>query len=373
PDTRAAQLDETGALADPGTYHDANIPAKPDQKGGLYTPSLPDGFDLKYGNEYEFRVRLADLAGGGPLESDRELNDAPATSASLVFKRYVAPKQLKVAPVSAQLKPESATALFYEGDAFTISRPRLGYPALLFTEMNTADAFQKLLDDKAFLHTGKVGPERIKDQREVSYFDPDVDRFLVIVDVKTLLLDTQSSLSKREAFIPLYTTLRTFDPDPALPFTLTLEYRDANVIDFGNVVDLGDLNLSQADIDGGDALVLPRSRDIRITLLPVCSDKPANPGYFGFAETLVAGELVRTAEPTQFFVREDADDEKEFFRKGLESHQLQGLYLQPDTPQVNNPVTFFVEIVEGKALDQSTLMQRLASQLDVDFKGMTLI
>ncbi len=373
PDASAAQLDETGALADPGTYHDANIPAKPDQKGGLYDPLLPSGFELKYGNEYEFRVRLADLTGGGPVEADQELNDAPATSASLVFKRYVAPKQLTVVPVTPQTTPESGALRFYEGNSFAVSRPRLGYPALLFTELDTADAFQKLLDDKKALHTGKVGAERIKDQRAVSYFDPDVDRFLAIVEIKTLLLDTEASLTGREPFLPLYTTFRTFDADPQEPFTLPLEYRDANVIDFGNEVSLGDLNLSQADIDGRDALVLPRSRDIRITLLPVCSGKAAKPGYFGFDETVVAGEFVRAGEPTQFFVREDADDEKEFFRKGLESHQLQGLYLQPDPPQVNNPVTLFVEVVEGKQLEQSTLMQRLASQLDVDFKGMTLI
>ena len=50
--------------------------------------------------------------------------------------------------------------------------------------MDTGDAFQKLLDDKAFLHAGKTGNETIKEQREVSYFDPDVDRILVIVEVE---------------------------------------------------------------------------------------------------------------------------------------------------------------------------------------------
>jgi hypothetical protein len=40
------------------------------------------------------------------------------------------------------------------------------------------------------------------------------------------------------------------------------------------------------------------------------ADKPARPGYFGFAKTLLAGQLVRTGESTQFFVREDETDEK---------------------------------------------------------------
>ena len=371
PDTRAAELDQSGALADPGSYSDDNIKARPDQNGGLYEPLLPEDVELKYGNEYEFRVRLGDLSGGGPVVNDDELNDAPATSSSIVFRRYVAPKQLKVVPLAPQ--PDSRTAIFYEGDAFEISRPRLGYPALLFTEMDTGDAFQKLLDDKSFLHTGKVPPETIKEQRAVSYFDPDVDRIFIIVEVKTLLLDNLDSLTQREAFIPLYTTFRDFPDDPEAPFNLKLEYRDANVIQFGNKIDLGDLNLSKTDIDSGDSIVLPTSRDIRITLLPVASDKAEKPEYFGFAKTLFAGEFVRTGEPVLFFVRQDAEEEQQFFRKDLESRQLQGIYLQPDPPQPNNPLTLVPFTVEGKELGQSTIMQRLAAQLDLDSTGLSLI
>ncbi len=373
PDERAAQLDETGALANPGIYHDANISQHPDQKGGLYEPILPADVELKYGHEYEFRVRLGDLTGGGPIVTDDALNDAPATSSSLVFKRYVAPKQLKVTPLAAQPAPTSPTVVFYEGNLFEVSRPRLGYPALLFTEMDTNDAFQKLLDDKAFLHTGKVLNETIKDQRAVSYLDPDVDQFMVIIELKSLALDNLASLNQREAFIPLYTTFRTFPDDPNAPFTLQLEYRDANVIDFGNKIDLGDLNISQNDIDNGVSIVLPTSRDVRITLLPVCSDKADKPEYFGFLKTLLAGRFVRTGEPVQFFMRQDAVDEPHFFRHDLESKELQGIYLQPDPPQINNPLTFVAVTVEGKELDQSTLMQRLATQLGLDFKGLSLI
>ena len=42
------------------------VAAQPKQKGGLYEPLLPADTELKYGEEYEFRVRLADLSGGGP-------------------------------------------------------------------------------------------------------------------------------------------------------------------------------------------------------------------------------------------------------------------------------------------------------------------
>src|SRR5215216_6532154 len=62
PDDRAAQLDESGALADPGKYQDSRI-SQTNQRVGLYEPILPD-LELKYGTQYEFRVRLADLTGG---------------------------------------------------------------------------------------------------------------------------------------------------------------------------------------------------------------------------------------------------------------------------------------------------------------------
>jgi hypothetical protein len=191
--------------------------------------------------------------------------------------------------------------------------------------------------------------------------------------LKTLLLDNLASLSQREPFIPLYTTFRDFPKNLEVPFTLQLEYRGANIIQFGNKIDLGDLNLSQTDIDNGDSIVLPTSRDVRITLYPVASDKADSPGYFGLAPTRFGDSLARTGEPVQFFVRQDAQEERNFFRHDLESKQLQAIYLQPDSPQVNNPVSVVAVAVEGKEMNQSTLMQRLATQLGLDFKGLSLI
>ena len=160
------------------------------------------------------------------------------------------------------------------------------------------------------------------------------------------------------------------------------------MIDFADPATFGDLALSQDDIDAGGPLVLPTSRDIRITLLPVCPDKPGQPAYFGFAPTAHAGELVRTGEPTQFFVRQHATDEFDFFRKpgellrleGADANvfrknveALQGIYLQPDPPTVINQDTIERQRVEGREVDRPTPMQRLASQLGVEARGLTLI
>ena len=229
PDDKAAQLDGTGALANPGSYSKINkngqdnITAKPDQKGGLYNAILPEDFELKYGHEYEFRVRLADLTGGGPRLEENELNDAPKTSSSIPFKRYVAPKQLKLVPLDDQT-PQKLPDLPIDngvssskvllGNSFDVYRPRLAYPALLFTEMDTATAYQKLIDDKNFLYPDGPDTHQVDDtRRSVSSFDPDVDKMMVIVEVKSLLMDNLASANKREPYLPLYTTFRDFPED----------------------------------------------------------------------------------------------------------------------------------------------------------------
>ncbi|WP_293676943.1 hypothetical protein [uncultured Phenylobacterium sp.] len=373
PDGRAAALDASGALADPGTYGDSRIPKNPGQAGDLYAPRPPADCELKYGEAYDFRVRLADLTGGGPRVDDDELNDAPSTQASLVFRRYVAPKALSVTPLDPQPVEAPGSVKLFAGRRFAVRRPRLEYPALLFTELDTEVAFQQLLDDRDALHADKLVGQNINEYRAVSAPDPDADSLLVIVEVRTLHLDNLASITQREPFIPLYTTLRRFDADPDALLALDLEYRDANVIDFGNEIDLGDLALSKADIDNGDTLVLPRSRDIRITVYPVCSDKPGKPAYFGFARTRFGDRDVRVGEAAQFFVRENSADEVSFFANGLASQDLQGLYLQPDPVQVNNPDTLVSTTVAGATAPQSSLMARLASRLRCDFKGLTLV
>ena len=280
-------------------------------------------------------------------------------------------KQLKVVPKDPQ--PDSNTTIFYQGDTFDVSRPRLGYPALLFTEMDTKDAFQKLIDDKVFLTPERLETGPIKEQREVSYFDPDVDRILIVVELRTLLLDNLASLNQRESFIPLYTTFRDFPNNPEDIFALQLEYRNANVIQFGNKIDLGDLNLSQADIDGGDSIVLPTSRDVRITLYPAASDKADSPEYFGFATTKFADLFVRIGEPVQFFVRQDAQAEQNFFRHDLGIQPTAG-DLPAARPSAGQQPGKRCGLCRGRqGIESSTLMQRLATQLGVDFKGLSLI
>ena len=133
----------------PALITTATSSANPDQKGNLYEPLLP-------GCRAQVRPRIrVPRPPGRPFRrracrGDAELNDAPATSSSLIFRRYVAPKQLKRDARTIRSRPRCRGRAVLPGDSFTVVRPRLGYPALLFTELDTNGAFQKLLDDKAF-------------------------------------------------------------------------------------------------------------------------------------------------------------------------------------------------------------------------------
>lgn len=390
PDAKAAKLDATGMLANPGSYSNTNangqdpITAKPDQKGGLYDALMPEKFNLKYGHEYEFRVRLSDLTGGGPMieEDENELNDAPKTSAGIVFKRYLAPKQLKLEPLEKQPAPDivlpgvrgSESSKYLQGKSFNVFRPRLGYPALLFTQMDTGLAFQKLIEDKNSLFNGGDTSKKIKDIRAVSYLDVDVDKMIIMVEVKSLLMDNLGSANQREPYLPLYSTFRKFPDDPEKAYTIEIEYKNANSI-FNPKEDLGDFGGFIIDIDNNDSpIVVPTSRDVRITLIPVCSEKePALSAYFGFNKTIIANQRLYAGEQIQFFVREQARDETDFLLNELASKELRGIYLQPDPHPVKNPDTDKRETVEGKEGTQANMIQRLCSELDLDSHLMTLI
>ena len=258
-------------------------------------------------------------------------------------------------------RPTRARSSSSRARSFTVARPRLGYPALLFTELDTDDAFQKLLDDKTFLHTAKPAGQTIKEYREVSYFDPDVDTHAGGRRRQDASA-RQPGVGLRSAspIIRLYSTLRTFDADLETPFNLQLEYRNANVIDFGNEIDLGDLQLSQ-----GRHRRRRHHRSAKVARHPDHDlsrvlGQARKPGTSGSPRRGSMRTLYRVGEPFEFFVREDTEDESDFFKPGLESHQLQGLYLQPDPPQVNNPLTIVASIVAGSELPQSTLMERIA-------------
>ena len=251
-------------------------------------PVNPVGLDqveLLYGKTYRFRVRMADMTGGGPTEKDNPLHSIPSQHAACRFRRYLPPAGVKVHPLQ---------------NTYKIYRPLLGYPALLFTGLDNAlDLLEADL------------PVAKKDKREPGYPDPDVMTLRIEVAVKGLGAQT---------FYPLFTTIRDFPSVLSEPVNLGLSFVDARVIKFNDPATLGDLPATPATGN----LILPTARDIRITVTPVCKEDPLAE-YFG-------SEGVRYGRPTELFTRADSKDESGLFTMdaGNPGKHLKGIMLQPD-------------------------------------------
>lgn len=342
PDAEAAKLHKTDlAGVQLQTLYDAVGLDKP----GLY-----------YGNIYDFRVRLADFTGGGP-DSTQEpdpSNQGPAPISTIHFKRYVAPE--------AVLWPDNPVdGSTFTGSTIKLKRPRLGYPAVVFTnkypnviQMLTADS------DKAMSSTAHNTPGR-----DFGLSDPDVDRVEIAVEVKSLLMDNQLSKTGREAYITLYKTYRKFPAKFDAELNIPISFVDAAQLSLGDPTNLEALGLSTGEIDSIKKIVLPTSRDIRITMRAVCQP---DMNYFG-------SDLSYNGLPTSCFMRKESASEKNLFAGTGAENQLQGIYLQPDAEpvSVNGSTIFKILLGDMNANNPPDLVQRLANQIGVDNKGYTLV
>jgi hypothetical protein len=177
------------------------------------------------------------------------------------------------------------------------------------------------------------------------------------------------SVSGREAYIKYYTTTRAF-PKVSAEFddmlVVPLEYRDCKVLKFGDPGDLGELGVNQADIDGLHELVLPRARTVRLTIRPICEAKP---DYYGL-EQPEPDFNTRFGRTIQFQLRADPlADETDLVSA---ARQVRGIYLQPDPPFLFDGN--IGSLLLGKEVEKAPdMVQRLAQQLGVENKGMSLV
>ena len=230
----------------------------------ILTSTVPNGL-LRYGNDYEFRVRLADLTYGGPVVTDPIGRAAGASIASFKFRRFIPPKALRTDVSRSADEPSAISSI-------SVWRPVLGYPELLFvgTEPAIGDA---LAADAA---NAKA------DNRVLGVNDPDVTAVRVIVEARTPAHDTTDAASLDGPFRILY----SFDvplppppdnpviqtpPDPANALALNLSYRD--------LPDVSTLTAPPLDGGASQTVPVPRVRDLRIRLQPVATN--ADQDYFG--------------------------------------------------------------------------------------------
>ncbi len=198
-----------------------------------------------------------------------------------------------------------------------IERPRLNYPAILYTNVDTKNATAELLADRQdliALRNRADGKSNFRKWlREVSLPDPDVTQVEIVVEIKTLDMDREDSYNAitkttpKEAYIFLYKTFRNFPKyvlkhnPPKDVIDLEFEYQDISLINFLAPVDK--LGLSGKIHSSKGPLILPTARDIRITVRSFCPDE--TPEYFGSEETRLSISTV------QFLRQDPAKLEKE--------------------------------------------------------------
>jgi hypothetical protein len=344
--------------ADPSGPHSVIEPPKGDLSK-VYEP-LGEMVPLRYGNSYDFRVRMLDLSGGGPGPEAEPVREAPSSVHTVHFKRYVAPQQ-----------PRTDTKLFDKGvienlDSLVLQRPLLGYPAVVYTA-KYADPVSLLFEAAKNTTTDAFG-----------IADPDVNRIEITVDVETLKLDYALSATGRENYVRLYQTTRTFpavavEDDYDDKLAISIVYRDVNVLHFGEGADpVADLLGPGTNIDDIDEIVLPTARRIRLTLRAVCADRPDEDKYYGVIDKGDPDADSRFGHIVEFLVYRASGDETGLFAFTSAPDRLRALLLRPGPPPVRDGRDDSV-LLGQKPRDIPDIAKRLAAAIGVEANGLTLV
>ena len=336
-----------------------NIAGKQAKNYNQYDAAGIEGLKLLYGTKYDFRVRLADVSGGGPKLDDERKYAAPAPEAYCDFRRTVQPQTVRI----QNTLPEKDDAYFTD-DTLIVKRPLLGYPSVLFTNKYPNAVADLVADTNS----------AISEKREVGLADPDVEWVEVLVEVKALEMDMllRYNTDSHESYAKLYVTRRAFpkndfDGDCTIP----ISFVKAPVLNFTDSQDLGTLGL----VAGGDSIdnhadiILPYSRDIRITLRPIVAHKEE---YYA-----KNSDLPRKGKPISFLIRKTGKDEKKMLKDLPEVDRIRGIWLQPDSDTYLKANLTEVFVENNSPVHTSSLMERLADAIDktieVEAKGLSLV
>jgi hypothetical protein len=350
PDEDAAEVyQNTDAQPNPAT----NVTGAPQNNLNKVYNSTPIATALRYGKFYQFRIRLGDMSGGGPEVSRDPEQDAPSQVADCHFKRFVAPSTVRIDGL-----PSNTDDILFADTKLTLKRPLLGYPSVVFTD--------KYADPISLL---KKASRDMAGKEAFGIADPDVDSVEITIELQTLKMDNLMSVSGREAYIKFYTVTRRFPKESDVfedELLVPLRYKDCKVLNFGDPGNLGDLGVNQTQLEAMDELVLPTARVIRLTIRPVCEEKP---DYYGLEQPDHAFNT-RYGRTIQFQLHQSPlEDETILVSPG---DQIRGIYLQPDPPFVFDGNVG--SIMLGKEIDKSPdMIQRLAQQLGVESNGLSLV
>jgi hypothetical protein len=270
-------------------------------------PDLTAVPNLVYGQKYEFRVRLVDLTGDGPLPNDAAIHPGSAPQALTTFLRYLPPKSLEVvsSPAIAGYpnKPPAVRTI----QTFEVNRPRIGYPEAIYAGV---DPSIFALSNLQTLVEGAWS-----NGHAISVPDPDVDSFDVRVEARIPAHDTGTTGTDPGDldgnFRVIYTVNVEFPTndgaDPTV--TITLNYMDG----------IDDISTLSAPSANTTSLTIPTARDIRVRLIPRCGAKPNQ--YYGTDQPPIGPS-------SDYIVRQEAANEDMLFPNTPEM-QLQAFYFQP--------------------------------------------
>jgi len=282
---------------------------------------------LRYGESYQFRVRMVDLTGGGPEVSDPVVHPGVAPVTHVGFRRHVPPKALEVVSSPAVPPPPAKPPDVRTIQTLEVRRPRIGYPEALFAGVDPSTFTAANL--------GALIQDAWADGSTVSVPDPDVDRFEVRVEARIPAHDTgingDDPGELDEGFRVVYSV--------EVPFPADVEGDPSVTVSFDYADGIDDISIVVPPAPGTLNLPIPTARDIRVRLFPIAASRP---NYYG-PDTPLTG-LAR-----DYIVRQEAANEDVLFPHNPEN-QLQAFYFQPG---VNIP-------------------QLLAQQLGLAQSGLTL-
>lgn len=304
----------------------------------LDEPVDADIVELRYGQRYEFRVRLADTTGGGPGidMSPVQLGESPISL--LHMKRHRPPGIVKIDTVTAGLDGTVPS--------IRIWRPRLGYPEAVYA--SGVDARIALLKQIAANDAGASADAKPPEIR-----DPDTSFLRVRVLIKVPTFDPAAD---RNGYVVWYETSRPFPSDPELPLDLSLSYTNAS--------DYRDINISsQLGAEGtvSGHVILPTARDVRLEVRAVGHNDMA---YFASQEARLGRE-----DEVDLHAMADLTAEADALAILPPSDALRSVFLRPDP--IGQRAALRPVVVQNDP--SPVLLVRLASEVELVADGSLLV
>jgi len=328
---------------------------------------------LKYGQSYDFRIRLTDISGGGPTVKDQPLNPAPSAATSVSFKRYVNPGILRIEKPFHLLDqkgeyfnstdPDETT--FSPNPVITVERPLLEYPAVVFTMKYQAIGIDPIAELKNLkFSNGTLKP---------ALPDPDVREVFIRVEVKSLRMDTALSQNGKDSYITLYETKRSFAQDFNSSLSIPVDFIDVPTLNLGEVANPFFMaNLKNSDLDAMEGLVIPSGRHVRVTLRAFASTDDDPDEYFGSLNSDIEMDS-RYGITTQLLFYKEPELELDLLVPYQNVSPVQGIFLKSDEVPTRKANILAAQLRRDTESGYPDVISRLADALGCLSKGLTLI